>query len=206
VVIGASNKFTADEQFDQISLYWIDINGGQVTPLTVRILSRDRDLHFDLAGGNRIPRQIERRARSVADLRQAGVGISRVLLVHEDSQNGMDLYQAVLTMLDPSVALALAVVRPPGGNGATTVSAIRAQAEQLLRKVSVLQVEGEIGTTVVQRATQGQSDAIIVGLPGESPRAHALRLPDWVEYLLRNAPCRVFLVSPPPVPLTPVAD
>jgi amino acid transporter len=206
VVIGASNKFTADEQFDQIGLYWIDINGGQMAPLTVRVLSRDRDLHFDLAGGNRIPRQIERRARSVADLRQAGVGISRVLLVHEDSQVGMDVYQAVLTMLDPSVTLSLAVVRPPDGNGATTVAAIRAQAEQLLRKVTVVPVDGDIGTAVVQRATQGPFDAVIVGMPGDSPHGHALRLPDWVEYLLRNAPCRVFLIAPPPVPLTPVAE
>ncbi len=207
VVIGASNKFTADEQFDLISLYWIELNGGQMAPLTVRVLSKDRDLHFDFGGGNRIPRQVERRARSVADLRLAGIGIGRVLLVHEDSQAGLDLFQAVLTMLDPSVTLALVVVAAPDeSNGAATVPAIRAQAEQLGRKLSVQTVEGDIGAAVVQRATEGPFDAVIVALPGASPQAHSLRLPDWVEYVLRNASCRVFLVSPPPVPQTLVAD
>jgi hypothetical protein len=47
---------------------------------------------------------------------------------------------------------------------------------------------------------------VIIAMPDESPQGHALRLPDWVETVLRNAPCRVFLVSPPPVPLEPVAD
>jgi amino acid transporter/nucleotide-binding universal stress UspA family protein len=207
VVIGASNRFTADEQFDLIGFYWIDINGGVAAPLTVRILSKDRDLHFDLGGGNRIPKQVERRARSVAELRQAGLGIARVLLVHEDSSAGMDLYQAVLTMLDPSVTLALAVVMPPPeSSGSTTVAAIRAQAEQLVRKVTLLKIDGDVGAAVVKHAAEGPFDAIVVALPEGSPHGHMLRLPEWVETVLRNAPCRVFLVSSPPVPQTPVAD
>jgi amino acid transporter/nucleotide-binding universal stress UspA family protein len=207
VVIGASNKFTADEQFDLIGLYWFELNTGQAAPLTVRVLSRDRDLHFDLGGGNRIPRHAERQARSVAELRQAGIGIDRVLLVHEDSPDGLDLYQAVLTMLDPAVVLALAVTRPPeGANGASTIPTIRAQADQLVRKLAVEPVEGDVGPVVVRRAQEGQFDAVIVALPGDSPHAHALRLPDWIEYVLRNAPCRVFLVSPAVVPQTPVAE
>jgi amino acid transporter len=206
VVIGASNKFTADEQFDQISLYWIELNGGQMTPLTVRVLSKDRDLHFDFAGGNRIPRQGERRARSVADLRQAGIGIGRVLLVHEDSQTGLDLFQAVLTMLDPSVNLSLAVVPPEDANGSGTTSIVRAQADQLARKITVAEIEGETGAAVVRQAMLAQADAIIVPLPGATPYAHALRLPDWIEYVMRNALCRVFLVTPQPVPQTPAAD
>jgi amino acid transporter/nucleotide-binding universal stress UspA family protein len=207
IVIGASNKFTADEQFDLIGFYWIDINGGQTPPLTVRILSKDRDLHFDLGGGNRIPRQVERRARSVAELRQAGIGIGRILLVHEDSPEGLDLYQGVLTMLDSSVALTLAVVAPEGGtNGASTVPIIRGQAEQLMRKLSVQAIDGDIGPAVVRRAMEGSCDAIIIGVPAESPHGHALRLADWVEHVVRNGHCRVFLVRPPAVPQTPVAD
>jgi amino acid transporter/nucleotide-binding universal stress UspA family protein len=207
LVVGASNKFTADEQFDLISFYWIELHGGVAAPLTVRILSKDRDLHFDLSGGSRIPRHVERRARSVAELREAGLGIGRVLLVHEDSSAGLDLYQAVLTMLDPSVTLTLAVVVPsPDASGSTTVAAIRAQAEQLVRKVSLLSIDGDIGAAVVKQAIAGPFDAVIIAMSGESPQGHALRLPDWVETVLRNAPCRVFLVSPPPVPQEPVAD
>ena len=83
VVVGASNKFTAEEQLDQIAFYWISLHDGPPPALTVRILSRDRDVYFDLDGGNRIPKFGERRARSVADLRAAGIGVAKVLLVHD---------------------------------------------------------------------------------------------------------------------------
>src|SRR5262249_3423942 len=106
LVVGASNKFTADEQLEQIAFYWINLHSGQPTPLTVRIMSRDRDLIFDLHGGHRIPKISERQARSVAELRAAGVGVDRVLLVHDGSQAASDLFRSVLTMLDPEVVLA----------------------------------------------------------------------------------------------------
>ncbi len=99
--MGASNKYTADEQLEQIAFYWISLHDGQPAPLTVRILSRDRDMYLDLAGGNRIPKISERKARSVAELRAAGVGVDRVLLLHDGSPASSDLFQAVLTMLDP---------------------------------------------------------------------------------------------------------
>src|SRR5262245_5743781 len=54
LIMGASNKFTADEQLEQIAFYWINLHDGHPPPLTVRILSRDRDMYLDLAGGNRI--------------------------------------------------------------------------------------------------------------------------------------------------------
>src|SRR5262249_3560600 len=38
LVLGASNKFTAEEQLDQIAFYWISMHEGQPPPLTVRIL------------------------------------------------------------------------------------------------------------------------------------------------------------------------
>src|SRR4029079_6650988 len=47
VVLGASNKFTAEEQLDQLSFYWINLHSGQPRGLTVRILSRNRDVTFD---------------------------------------------------------------------------------------------------------------------------------------------------------------
>ena len=37
VIMGASNKYTADEQMDQIAFYWITLHDGQEAPLTVRI-------------------------------------------------------------------------------------------------------------------------------------------------------------------------
>ena len=38
VVVGASNKYSADEQLEQIAFYWISMHAGQPAPLTVRIL------------------------------------------------------------------------------------------------------------------------------------------------------------------------
>src|SRR5436853_2225818 len=122
--MGASNKYTADDQLEQIAFYWINMHDGQPAPLTVRILGRDRDVHLDLAGGNRIPKITERKARSVAELRAAGVGVDRVLLTHDGTTAGSDLFQGVLTMLDASVALG--VLPMPGhdkaeGNGLALV-------------------------------------------------------------------------------------
>ena len=84
--MGASNKYTADEQLEQIAFYWMNLHDGEPAPLTVRLLSRDRDVYLDLAGGNRIPKISERQARSVAELRAAGVGVDRVLLVHDGTR------------------------------------------------------------------------------------------------------------------------
>ena len=112
LIMGASNKFTADEQLDQISFFWISLHDGQTPPLTVRVMNRERDMYLDLNGGNRIPKISERKARSVAELRAAGVGVDRVLLVHSGASRGSDLFQDVLTMLDPEVALDLVAVVP----------------------------------------------------------------------------------------------
>src|SRR5262249_19111766 len=67
LIMGASNKFTADEQLEQIGFLWISLHDGNPAPLTVRILNRERDMYLDLAGGNRIPKISERQARTVAE-------------------------------------------------------------------------------------------------------------------------------------------
>src|SRR5262249_61096751 len=41
LVVGASNKFTAEEHLDQMAFYWISLHGGEQTPLTIRVLHRD---------------------------------------------------------------------------------------------------------------------------------------------------------------------
>src|SRR5438132_2427358 len=92
------------------------MHGGHPAPLTVRILGRDRDVHLDLEGGSRIPKISERQARSVAELRAAGVGVDRVLLIHDGTRASSDLFDAVMTMLDPAVVLDLVAV-PPAGSG-----------------------------------------------------------------------------------------
>ena len=114
LIMGASNKYTVDEQLEQIAFYWINLHDGNTAPLTVRILSRERDVYLDIAGGSRIPKISERSARSVSELRAAGVGVDRVLLLHDGSRAHSDLFQAVVTLLDPEVALG---VLPVANNG-----------------------------------------------------------------------------------------
>jgi Amino acid permease len=204
LVMGASNKYTADEQLEQIAFYWINMHDGQPPPLTVRILGRDRDVHLDLAGGNRIPRISERQARSVAELRAAGVGVDRVLMTHDGSQASSDLFEAVLTMLDPQVNLTLVHIQGNGvagvnGNGALIQDQER--AKQLGRDLEVRALPGDSGEGIVRLAVEGKYDLIILTLPTDVPFTPSSDGP--TSFVLRNAPCRVFLAAPPCIPQVP---
>lgn len=200
LVLGASNKFSADVQLDQISLYWISLHDGQPPPLTVRILSRNRDVYFDLEGGNRIPRISERQARSVAELRAAGVGVDRVLLGHDGTPTGSDLFQSVLTMLDAQVALDIVALAGEGAaDGQARIQHDQDRAQQLGREVQVHSVDCEAGTGIVHLAQEGQYDLIILHAPmiGAAEEGPAARL---AAEILQHAHCPVFLASLPVVP------
>jgi amino acid transporter/nucleotide-binding universal stress UspA family protein len=196
VVLGGSNKFTADEQMEQVGFFWITINSGETKPLTVRILSRDRDVYFDLGGGNRIPKISERRARSVKELRAGGVGVDRVLLIHQGGRAGNDLFQAVLTMLDPEVQLVVVPIE----DEAHVIKQVAEQSEQLRRPIGTVALNGQAGPALVRLAKEHQHDLIIMGLPDEAASGARLKLEAWADYVLQNAHCRVFLASAPNVP------
>jgi hypothetical protein len=200
LVIGASNIFTADEQLDQVSLLWINLHDGHTAPLTVRILSKDRDLTFDLGGGNRIPRAGEAKARSVAELRKAGVGADRVLLVQEDSRTGLDVFQSILTMLDPAVDLNIVILPPEDSVGASVLHLIEEQTRQVGRTVSLHTLDGDIGPAIVKQALDGSADVILVPLSDDVAHGTKLELPTWVQHILHNARCRVMLVANPVLP------
>jgi amino acid transporter/nucleotide-binding universal stress UspA family protein len=200
VVIGGSNKFTADEQMEQLAFFWINLNGGETKPLTVRILSKDRDLYFDLGGGNRIPKMSERRARSVQELRAGGVGVDRVLLVHQGTLADGELFQAVLTMLDRQVTLAVVPVH----DAALVMRQVSDLSGQVRREVLTHTVDGDPGPGLVGLAKQKQYDLIIVGIPQENGSDRRLPLPGWADYVVQHARCRVFLASPPNVSLDTV--
>jgi amino acid transporter/nucleotide-binding universal stress UspA family protein len=208
VIMGASNRYTADDWLDQIAFYWINLHGGNPAPLTVRILSRDRDIYLDLAGGNRIPKISERKARSVAELRAAGVGIDRVLLIHDGSPGSSDLFQGVLTMLDPQVGLGIVPVVPPGAeplNGHGIVHQDTERAEQIGRALQVITLTEPSGPAIVERARVDQYDLIIVPLSPEAPTDPLGSLDERAEYIVRHAHCRVFLAAVPVIP-TEVVD
>ncbi len=198
LVMGASNIYSADEQLDSISLYWINLNDGQAAPLSVRLLGKDRDVHFDLGGGSRIPKIGERRARSVAELRAAGVGVDKVLLVPQNNPDSIDLFEAVLTMLDPGVILGVAVPAPTptnGSDGQAIHHLAEERSKQLGRDVFVHQVQGDIGREVVRLAKDAAYDLIVLAPPDTFLTGGALPLPAWMETIVRNAHCRVFIAT-----------
>jgi amino acid transporter/nucleotide-binding universal stress UspA family protein len=201
LVMGTSNKHSADAQLDRIAFYWIHLHAGQTPPLTVRLLSHHRDVYLDLGGGNRIPKISERRARSVAELRAAGVGVDRVLLVHDGTVASSDLLKAVLTMLDPDVALGLiwSPTTSPS-NGSTTFEQDQQQAQKLGREFEVYTAEGDWAAEVVRVAQEKDYDLIVLPF---HPDREGVAPPAWepsLGHILTHAHCRVFLSSAPAIP------
>ena len=203
LILGASNVYSADEQIEQIAFYWFNLHDGTPQPLTIRILGPNRDLYFDLAGGNRIPKLGERRARSVTDLRGAGIGISHVLLLHDRTAVGSDLFSDVLTMLDPLVSLTVvplsqtAAVLPEGVVETDWLEQDLLRAKRLRREVSCNDLPpGELAVQVAALASQLHCDLIMVGKPELSD----LQTPLDTEAIAREASCAVCVVTPPHIP------
>ena len=203
VILGASNKYTAEDQLDQVALYWMSIHGGVPVPLTVRIVSRNRDLYFDLSGGNRIPRISERQARNVAELRAAGVGVDRVLFVHDGSAEGHDLFQAMLTTLDPQVSLTVvplpADLRNPEDEHDMCQEDIDF-AMNIKREIQTLQVTGELGLGIIDAAARDKVDLIVLLSDREHMPQSMAAEGSWMDYVIHHAGCLVFLAVPPPIP------
>jgi amino acid transporter/nucleotide-binding universal stress UspA family protein len=206
LVVGASNKFTAEEQLDQMVFYWININGGVPTPLTIRVLSKTWDFYYDVGGGNRIPRISERQARSVAELRAAGVGVRRVLMHHDNTHRSRDLFDSVLTMLDPDVVFDLvhladvAPVEAQAASGSlTAISTGLAQdverAQKIGREVTVHEISGDPGPAIVALALEHDYDLIVLDSP--AIMEDGASLPAWEQYVREHASCAVCLLSLP---------
>lgn len=203
ILVGASNKYTAEEQLDQIAFYWIHLHGGSPQGLTVHVVSQDRTVSFDLDGGNRIPKAAERRARSVAELRQAGLGVQRMLLVHDGTQASSDVFDWLLTMLSGSVQLDVA--RAPAlssevENGADTLIRDRQWAEQLDRTLTVVADTPISGIEIIEISRKGNYDAIVLPALTASATPFGPATLDWPVYVLQHAPCSVFIAVHPAIP------
>ena len=201
VVVGASNKYTAEEQLDQIAFYWINLHRGEPQGLTVHVVSADRDLTFDLDGGNRIPKAAERQAKTVADLRDAGIGIRRVLLAHDGTTASHDVFEWMLTMVAAEVALDTVAVPPAEETPSLDPEAIqkdRQRAVQLGREVAVLSTTPQSAEDLVRlaRSRQLRHSRAAVARPldteRQDPRMALLRPPQLaVRRVPRRPPGRV---------------
>jgi hypothetical protein len=203
LVVGASNKFTAEEQLDQMAFYWISLDEGRQVPLTIRVLSRNWDVHYDIAGGNRIPRISERKARSVGELRAAGVGVRRVLMVHDNTPHASDLFDMVITALDPAVVFDLVHLpsgRMNGGSSATPGNSLEMdieQAHKIGREVAVHTVTGEPGPEIVRLVQEQEYDLLVLEDPAASEEAAGL---SWQRSIRERVSCALCLLSLPAIP------
>ncbi len=194
VVMGASNKYATDMQLEELQFNWMVVNGGQMPPLSIRILSRDRDVYLDVGGGHRVPKLSERKARSVAELRAAGAGVSRVLLFHDGTSRGSDLYRLVLTMLDPQVTFDLA-----HASETPVLKHDLERAHQLDRGVEARALEGPVGPTLAGMSRDGAYDLIVIGIP-DPAEIGADDMRRQIEMLVREARCPVFVANTPDIP------
>jgi hypothetical protein len=189
IILGASNKFSAEDQLDQIALYWLDLHGGDAAPLSVRILSRGRDVRLGLGGGQPIPVADVGVPRSTAELRAAGIGIRRVLFVHDGGAASHQSLESILTMLDAEVDLDVIATGP--ADRASAIEQDRDFAHRLGRAVYIHAANGAIVPAIVQQAEQGQYDLIVIA-SGETDGDRT-----WIAELLRTAPCTVALLATP---------
>jgi hypothetical protein len=171
--------------------------------LTVHVVSKDRDLTFDLDGGNRIPKAAERQARSVAELRAAGIGVRRVLLVHDGTQSSSDVFEWLLTMLSSVVELdvvAAAALESTLANGHNTLAKDRRWAEQLGRTLKVLADEPQMGPEIVRVIRAGSYDAVVLPSTTASWTPSGTSADDWMSFVVHHAPCSVFIALHPTIP------
>ena len=135
----------------------------------------------------------------------------RVLMTHDGSPANSDLFEAVLTMLDPQVALTLAHTQPPAFPEAMPVSNINGalyqdqeRAKQLGRELEIRTLHadpGQLGDRLVKLAQEGKYDLIILTMPSDMSIDRPAD--GFISYVLRHAPCRVFLAAPPVIPQEP---
>jgi amino acid transporter len=201
ILVGASNKYTAEEQLDQIAFYWINLHGGRPQGLTVHVVGQDRDVNLDLDGGNRIPKAMERRARSIAELRGAGIGVRRVLFVHDGTRPSSDVFEWLLTMVSSGVELDVVRAAPLNAtlvNGSDTLLKDKDWAAQLGRPLNILAAEPQRGQEIVRISREKNHDAIV--LPAQPRMPEVSSEQDWEAFILAHAHCGVFLAVHPVVP------
>jgi nucleotide-binding universal stress UspA family protein len=115
-----------------------------------------------------------------------------------------DLFEAVLTMLDPDVTLDLATVigptRSPSAMQAVATSLTQdiERAENVGRNVGVHELAGEPGPELVRLAIEKDYDVIV--LDGSAVADQGDAIPSWHDYVHSHAPCALCVMSLPAIP------
>ncbi len=119
LIMGPSNKYRAEDQLDQVALYWLNVCGTKPEPLSIRVLGTDRDVRLDIAGGSQIPKPgaaAAATARILAELRKSWHGVERLLLAYDGSPLSADFLDTVMSFLDPAIEVTLIDVAEDGSS------------------------------------------------------------------------------------------
>lgn len=195
VILGTSAKVSPSQQFDQASASWRILHDWQPTPLTVRIVGGNQDLYLDLEGGNRIPNARPLHPHSVEELRAAGTGVDRVLLLHDGTERSGDLLRMLVTMLDSEVELDVAQIT---GEDTKQLTQDVETADHLGREVRTVDVNvtGDFQENLLQRIRETGIDLIVARqtLASFTDR-HGEHITSWSEDVVRHTKCLIFLAA-----------
>ncbi len=195
IIVGTSEKFTADQQLNLVSEGWKNLHGGNPTPLTIRIVGVNRDISLDLAGGNRIPTSSARDGRSMDELRAAGVGVDRVLFLHDGTLRSGELFRSLLTMLDAQVALDVIGVT---GNADERLTRDLQEARRLghrARSIAIAESADFVGE-LVRTIRENGIDIVVArqSLASFATPADAM-ISAWTDTVVRQTKCQVLLAA-----------
>jgi nucleotide-binding universal stress UspA family protein len=219
LIMGLSNKFRAEDQLDQVALYWLNVCGTKPEPLSIRVLSKERDVRLDIAGVSQIPKAGAAAAESahlLAELRKSWHGVERLLLAYDGSPLSADFLDTVVSFLDPAIEVTLLDVAENGSaaEGLDPTDEAKCVAERgmeraraLGRNVGWQVARGEPGPEIVRAAVEGKFDAIFMSLRGVYRRGDTTAFASNTRYVLEHAPCRVILgFAPKSIPALPAAS
>ncbi|MGP0068499.1 MAG: amino acid permease, partial [Isosphaeraceae bacterium] len=205
LIMGLSNKFSPEDQLDQVALYWLNVCGTKPDPLTIRVMSKDRDVRVDIGGGSQIPKTGAggaESARILAELRKSWHGVERLLLAYDGSPLSADFLDTVMSFLDPAISVTLLDVveddqaetgLDPRQEATHVLERAVERAHELGRTVEYRVAHGEAGAEIVRAAVEGKFDAIFMSLRGVYRRGDTTAFASNTRYVLENAPCRVIL-------------
>jgi len=216
LIMGPSNKYRAEDQLDQVALYWLNVCGTKPEPLSIRVLGKDRDVRLDIGGGSQIPKRgaaAAESARMLAELRKSWHGVERLLLAYDGSPLSADFLDTVVSFLDPAIEVTLIDVAEDGSSdlGLEPTEEARQMLERGLERARALGrdvhcrvARGEAGPEIVRAAVEGKFDAIFMSLRGVYRRGDTSAFASNTRYVLEHAPCRVILgFAPKSIPSPP---
>ena len=68
------------------------------------------------------------------------------------------------------------------------------------RDIQPRTLTGDIGLSIIEAATQGKADLLVLLMDREDLPLRTGAKNPWAEYMIRHATCLVFLAVPPPIP------